>query len=198
VAQPLRLCPQATRLGRAQPAASTCCSAGPQKGRPISHAQGPPCAAGVSIFLVPRSRWLSATRAVAPASTAECLCASSPSGMRHTFLACRCRLSTSLAARMSIWILQVPGMHKAMCSSQGIAVLCCRLRRSAIPPGFEAEFTACVLCSQRFRDLCEACGTARPPARRLRGVPGIRGGSRGRAGHALGQRAGGLGALGAG
>ncbi|CAK0738823.1 hypothetical protein CVIRNUC_001098 [Coccomyxa viridis] len=38
-----------------------------------------------------------------------------------------------------------------------------RFRRAALPYGYDAEMAACVLCDQRFQDLCEACGTNRPP-----------------------------------
>ena len=41
--------------------------------------------------------------------------------------------------------------------------LCDRFRRAALPYGYDAEMAACVLCDQRFQDLCEACGTNRPP-----------------------------------
>ena len=40
---------------------------------------------------------------------------------------------------------------------------CARFRRAALPYGYDAEMAACVLCDQRFQDLCEACGTNRPP-----------------------------------
>jgi hypothetical protein len=57
-----------------------------------------------------------------------------------------------------------------------------RLRRAAIPPGFDAEMVACVLCDQRFKDLCEACGTARPAGQRgaRAHAPGGGGQARGR------------------
>lgn len=47
----------------------------------------------------------------------------------------------------------------------------CRLRRGAIPPGFDAEMVVCVLCNQSFKDLCEACGTARPARQRGPNIP---------------------------
>ncbi len=55
-----------------------------------------------------------------------------------------------------------------------------RLRRAAIPPGFEADMVACVLCDQRFKDLCEACGTARPAGQRNNQARGGGGQARGR------------------
>ena len=39
----------------------------------------------------------------------------------------------------------------------------CRFRRAALPLGYEAEMTCCVLCDRRFEDLCRSYGTARPP-----------------------------------
>lgn len=71
----------------------------------------------------------------------------------------------------------------------------CRLRRAAIPPGFEAEFTACVLCNQRFKELCEACGTARPAAPRNNADNAAARGACGRGSHAPGPRDRGVDAL---
>ncbi|EIE27522.1 prokaryotic type I DNA topoisomerase [Coccomyxa subellipsoidea C-169] len=62
----------------------------------------------------------------------------------------------------------------------GLRKISFRLRRAAIPPGFEADMVACVLCDQRFKDLCEACGTARPAGQRNNQARGGGGQARGR------------------
>ena len=45
----------------------------------------------------------------------------------------------------------------------GKHVLPARFRSAALPMGFGAAMTACVVCDQRLKDLIEVCGTARPP-----------------------------------
>ncbi len=56
--------------------------------------------------------------------------------------------------------------HSQSCSARMLQCrqsLSCRFRRAALPLGYDAEMTCCVLCDRRFEDLCRSYGTARPP-----------------------------------
>ena len=64
----------------------------------------------------------------------------------------------------------------------GTHVLLARFRSAALPMGFDAAMTACVMCDQRLKDLMEICGTARPPGQHQHANGGLGrrgGGSRG-------------------
>ncbi|CAL8463456.1 g2990 [Coccomyxa elongata] len=68
------------------------------------------------------------------------------------------------------------------CHNRAVRKVSLRLRRAAIPPGYDADIVVCVLCDQRFKDLCDACGTARPPGQRHNHGPPGGGGRRAPAG----------------
>lgn len=59
-------------------------------------------------------------------------------------------------------------LHKALrvacfIETASVGKVCCRFRRAALPLGYDAEMTCCVLCDRRFEELCRSYGTARPP-----------------------------------